>query len=497
MRRASGGLAAVLIAALAVLAGCTPAPPQPPAEPPPTASISTAQPFTVVTTGAPTTYDPATAVTSTDAIVALNVFSRLMVVHPEGAELKPDLATDCLYSSPTTYRCELPEGLTFHNGHPLTGSDVKFSVERAYRLSEPGTSVRLLDSLERIDVVDDLTVDFVLKWADTQFGYALATPAASVVDEELYDPDAVRPNEGQAVGSGPYQLVTTAADRLVFERFADYRGALTGVIDTIELRLVADSAGAEALMADGTADVVWRSLNAAARDRVRADALRTPAPDHRFTEQQLPDAHLAKLLVNPASPWRSDATIRAAVALALQADRSLASLVPPSVEGSAATFPVGGAPDVPAIGGQRPALTLSYASTAPDLRDLAGVLRDRLESRGGMSVQLVADDPGADLILTDGPAWVNTAFGWLQPYIDDPLPGSAGKVQELVQAARETTDPVQREALLGEVQAQAAADLTVLPISVGAEPIHLGDGVTLQGQPYGPGWQLGLWSLRA
>ena len=212
--RNRAALAAVAVTAL-IASGCT----GDPSAPTPTPSVSAERPFTVTTTQAPARFDPAGAATAADAIVALNVFSRLMVVHPWGADLKPDLARDCLYTSPTTYQCDLPPGLTFHNGHALTASDVKFSIERAYRLSVPSTSVTLFDSLQRIEVVDDLTVRFELKYADTQFGYALATPAASIVDEEIYDPDALRPDEADVVGSGPYALVTTADDHLVFERF--------------------------------------------------------------------------------------------------------------------------------------------------------------------------------------------------------------------------------------------------------------------------------------
>ncbi|WP_232547889.1 ABC transporter substrate-binding protein [Propioniciclava soli] len=494
MREARATGRAVALAALAsvALGACTqPAPaPEPSPEPSPTASAE--RPFTVVTTQAPATFDPAAATTAADAIVALNVFSRLMVVHPEASDLKPDLATDCLYTSPTTYRCQLPEDLTFHNGHALTSSDVKFSIERAYRLGAPASSVRLLDALERVEAVDDETIDFVLKWADTQFGYALATPAASIVDEELYDPDAVRPNEGQAVGSGPYQLVTTAADRLVFQRYEEYRGATTGVIDTVELRMVADSAAAEALLVDDEVDVAWRSLNAAARDRLAAASASEPG----VTRLTLEQARLQTLAFNPAGARRDDPTLRAAVATALQPDRTVGSLVPPAVTGSAATFAVGGTPEVPQIPGQRLVLTLAYDPAAPDQRDLAGLVRDRLEARGGMSVQLVTDAASADLVLADGSAWVNTAFGWLQPYVDAPLPGSAEKVATLLQAARATTDPLEREALLGEVQAQAAVDLTVVPIAVGDEVVFMAEGVSVEGSPFGPGWQLGLWSFR-
>lgn len=164
---------------------------------------------------------------------------------------------------------------------------------------------------------------------------------------------------------------------------------------------------------------------------------------------------------------------------------------------ASASFGVGGSPEVPQIPGQRLRLTLGYDSSVPDQRDVAGVVRDRLESYAGMSVQLTPDSPEADLLLSERSAWVNTAFGWLQPYVDDPLPGSAAKVQQLVQGARSTTDAAQRTALLAEVQAQAAVDLTVLPISLASQTLYLRDGVTLQGYPFGPGWQLGLWSFRA
>ena len=502
MRRPLAGTVALLV----VLAGCTlpsndPEPAPEAVDTPATmASASPTpppRPFTVTTTEVPATFDPAAATTAADAIVALNAFSRLMVVHPQVAELKPDLARDCLYTSPTTYECDLPEGLTFHNGHALTASDVKFSIERAYRLSVPSSSIQLFDSLNRVEVADDLTVRFHLKYADTQFGHALATPAASIVDEELYDPDAVRPNEGQVVGSGPYELVTTAPDRLVFERFTDYRGALTGQIDEIQLEFAADSAAVEAAVAEASTDVVWRSLSASALERITTEmAAGGGRTESGFTRVELAGARVNRLVFRPASPFRDDPAVRGAVAAALQADRTLASVVSPSVEGSVDAFPVGGQAEMPDLGGQRLRLTLAYTSRAPGARDRAAVLRDRLEESAGISVQLVPDTLEADLVLTDRPAWVNTAFGWLQPYVDDALPGSQAKIDQLVQSARETPDPATRNALLAEIQQQAAVDLTLIPLSVGPENMLLGPGTTLQGQPFGPAWQLGLWSLR-
>ena len=65
--------------------------------------------------------------------------------------LKPDAARDCLFTSATTYTCTLNKKLFFHNGHQLTSSDVKFSIERATRLNVAGSSASLLSSLRKID----------------------------------------------------------------------------------------------------------------------------------------------------------------------------------------------------------------------------------------------------------------------------------------------------------------------------------------------------------
>ncbi len=474
-------LAALLLGG-ALLAGCVPSGPAPSPSP-----SQPARPFTVTTTEKPATYDPAAATTAADALVALNAFSRLMVVHSEKGELKPDLATDCLYTSATVYECQLPKDLTFHNGHALTASDVKFSIDRALRLGIPGSSTSLLDSLQRVEAVDDLTVRFTLNWADSQFGYALASPAASIVDEQIYDPDSVRPNTGQVIGSGPFQLVTTSDTSLVFHRFKTYVGADTGALEVVALAFPDDPATAEQAMTDKATDAVWRSLTAPGQERLTAAG---------FLRHPMPHSRVHRLVWNPNSEARGQAELRQAVALSLQADRTLSSLIPGVSTGGVAAFPVGGQPQVPQIGGKHVRLTLSYATRGPGEGDLARVLRDRIETATGASVQLLPDAPNADLVLTDRPAWVNTPFGWLQVYTDRPLPGSAAKITDLLQRARQTTDPTQRAGLLAEIQQQAAADLTVLPISQAQESLFLGAGVTMQGDGFGPGFQLGLWSFR-
>ena len=179
--------------------------------PSPTPSGAPPRPFTVMSTDLVRVTDPAAITDAASAVVSLNVFQRLMTADPGQSVLKPDAARDCIFTSTTIYSCTLNEGLTFHNGHPLTASDVKFSIQRATRLNVAGSSTSLLSSLRRIETPDDRTVRFRLSRPDTQFGWALASPAASIVDEEVYPQDDIRPPNESVVGSGPFPWHTATS----------------------------------------------------------------------------------------------------------------------------------------------------------------------------------------------------------------------------------------------------------------------------------------------
>ena len=483
------GLAALL------LAGCTVEPPAPTELPSPSPT-PLPRDFTVTTSGPIRGADPALALGDTDALLVTNVYQRLMLVDPNTGELKPDAATDCIFSSETVYECTLPPALAFHNGNQVTSSDVRFSIQRALRLDVSGTAVGMLDSLVRISAPDPQTVRFHLAFADSRFGYALTSLTASIVDEESFNPDTGLPLETLPIGSGPYLVESIGAEGAILDRFVDYVGPLVGVLDRIRLKRVADSAAAEAAIADGSTDVVWRSLDPPALERLEAEIEANPdrTTELGFTRFPLDGTRVTRLAWVVDSEHRGDARLREGVALALQADRTLASLVPAGLEGHVPSFPVGGRPTLPGIEGDRIILTLRYQPSSPGHADVASLVRARIEELDRLSVRLVTEG-GADLVLSDFPAWVPTAAGWLQDYLADPLPGSADKLAELDRRAR-TTSGDARLVALGELQKQAAADATVLPVSQSDGILFLGRGVTLAGLPLGSSGHLGLWGLR-
>ena len=460
-------------------------------------SRPTPRPFTVMSTDQIRVTDPAAITDAASTVLSLNVFQRLMTADPGGSVLKPDAARDCLFTTATTYTCTLNDELAFHNGHPLTSSDVKFSIERAARLNVPGSSAVALSSLRRIQTPDQKTVRFLLSSPDTQFGWALASPAASIVDEEIYDADRVRDSNDPIVGSGPFAVTQYSGNQLQLSRYQAYVGRNPARLPALVYRSVADTPTLEDAMTKGTVDVVWRGLDAPAVTRYSQQVSQSSNQEtgNGFTQNVLGGARVLQLQWSPTSPMRSNKGLRQAIAVALQRDRTSDSIVPTDVDGHTAAFPLGGSAKPKVTWKSRINLTLGYDASAPNNQDIATQIRIRLENTGGLSVQLKPGVMDADLNLVDRKSWTATALAWMQPYLDAPLPTAASTVSTIETEFRATTDNAKANRLLAALQQQAAVDLIVLPVSQSDEHIYLRRGVEMNGDSFGPGMQLGFFGI--
>ncbi|QDP96767.1 hypothetical protein FOE78_13385 [Microlunatus elymi] len=487
----------MIIAMLIMTSGCTGHDQQPAPSPSATASVKRA--FTVMTTDKEITADPAAVHDTASTMLTQNVFQRLVTASPTDSYPEPDAAQECRFPTKTSYVCTLRPNLKFSNGDPLTSADVKFSIERATRLDVAGSSAPQLSSLRRIETPNPTTVQFVLSQEDTQFPWALASPAASIVDSKVYNSDHVRPMDEPVVGSGPYEVSKISKNLIEFTRYTDYIGYAAGKVDTIELRTMPDSASIEEAMAAHEVDVVWRGLSAAAQQRLHTQigASRTHTSKAGFSQTVLPGARVEQLLWNPRSKHVSSTALRDVIAAALQEDRTLDSVVPNGVPGHHSSFPLGGKAKIDVSWNSRIHLTLGYDPTAPNSLDLATQLRIRLENTGGMSVLLRADDPDADLQLVDRKAWTSTGIAWLQPIIDHPLRGEAKPIDAALANTRQAgVGTPQLNTALAQLQQIAAKENLVLPISQAGEDVYSGPRASVTPDAFGPGWQLGLWGLK-
>lgn len=465
---------------------------------PPTSTGTAERPFTVLSTDLIRVSDPAAVTEPSATVMSQNVFQRLMTSDPGEPALKPDAARDCLVTAPTVYTCTLNEDLVFHNGHPLTSSDVKFSISRATRLDVPGSSAPLLASLRRIETPDPLTVRFLLSRTDTQFGWALASPAASIVDEEVYDADEVRPLDQPIVGSGPFKVERFDGTELALVRHEPYVGRTAASIEQLVYRTVPDSASIEEAMSRRAVDVVWRGLDAAAITRFDEQILNGPGARtvDGYGAQLLTGVRVRQLQWSPATPRRNDRALRLAISVALQGARTSDSIIPSGVPGHTASFELGGQVDPQITWSDRVQLTLGYDPTMPDGRDTATQIRSRLEDTGGLSVRLRPGDPAADLVLVDRRAWTPTALSWLQPYLESPVAPSEVVLGTLENRFRASTTEAESIQLMAALQRQSALDATVLPLSQSDETLYVLEGADVAEASFGPGWQLGLFGMR-
>lgn len=485
-------LIALLGAALA-LTGCVRTP-----APLPTSSVSPTstakRPFTVLTEQRALTTDPAGVRNDSEAMVALDLYQRLMLVQPSTQLLRPDLAKECLYTAETVFECTLPKDLDFTSGHQLTSSDVKFSITRALKLAPEQMS--MLGALRSIETPDAWTVRFRLKYPDNQFGFGLAVPAASIVDEDAYDSDKLRPVDQAPIGTGPYQLDSWDNKGLTLSKYSGYRGPLGTDMERIRITW-ADSATAEDALVNSEAEIVWRTLSPAAIARLHG-RIEQAEDDNRqttFYRWPLPRVVLQRLVWLPDSTQRSNAALRQAVSRALQQDRTATSVLPTMIDGHIDAFEVGGDPKLPTLE-HGIALKLRFTNSSPGMDDLARQVRDRLQERLGVTVQLVTETEDADLELRDSAPSTNTALGWLQDYLQNPLPGSADKLADLEELIRSSSKTDVQEPVLGEIQKQAAADATVVPVAEAYGVLFLSQRVDLVGEAFGPGYQLALWGAR-
>jgi peptide/nickel transport system substrate-binding protein len=488
------GAALALVAVLVTASGCVTTADVLPS---PTSASPTPHDFTLATTERPAALDPVAVTDSMSTTMVSALFQRLLTLDEGKTALHPDAATDCIFVSPVQYRCKIRPNLKFSNGHALTSSDVRFSIARALRIGVAASSAHQLEALSTMDTPDPATIDFNLSWPDNQFGYALAEPAASIVDEEVYDPDAIRSSADLPVGSGPFWISARFPDRLFLRAQTGYTGYTPPAADFILLRFYADSGSLEDAMKKGQVDVVWRGLNSAALKRLddQIGASKDKLTESGFRRMTASGQRVHLVQWTPTSAYRLDASLRTAISSALQDDRTLDSIIPQGVQGHISAFKLGGVASFPPLTGERPRLTLSYASQITGEVEMARSVRDRIESSVGVSVQVVPDTPNADLVLNNYKAWNVTPIAWLQPYRTAALPGSADKIASLEKLYRTTQDQATRESALSELQAQAAVDAIVLPISQEDDDMFLASAVKTHEPTYGPGYQLALWAL--
>ncbi len=190
-------------------------------------------------------------------------YDSLMQLDAAGVP-QPWLASDVNVSDDLTeWSVTLVEGVTFHDGEPLTSDDVAFSVEYYTTNPEASRFARDFRPVEDVVVHDDYNVTFVLSGPNAGFDVA-ALADAPIIARHIWE-SVELPSEHQFegdtnIGTGPYRLTEYVEGQSY--RFAanpDYfRGA--PAVDELVVIVFADDAGAQAAIRTGEVDVIFERI---------------------------------------------------------------------------------------------------------------------------------------------------------------------------------------------------------------------------------------------
>mgnify|MGYP000103040995 CR=1 FL=1 len=235
-------LVALATALLAAIAACAPATPETvevtvPVEVPVTVPVPVTatpvagpQPGGTVVVGLATdsivTLDPAAYSDRPTETVIRNIFDGL-VTRTTDNEVVLELAESYRWIDDTTVEFVLKQGVTFHNGEPLTADDVVYTFERI--LTEGGicgeSSPRkgFLGPMTRVEKVDDYTVRFHFESAWAPFMQMLVHN--QIVPKDYLEEVGCEAFAQAPVGAGPFRFVEGALDdQIVLARFEGYYG---------------------------------------------------------------------------------------------------------------------------------------------------------------------------------------------------------------------------------------------------------------------------------
>ena len=153
----------------------------------------------------------------------------------ENFKITPRLATSYAALNPTTWQFKLRQGVKFHNGDALTAADVKWSIEHTYDPDAKTIYATTYNTIGRIDVVDDYTVNIVTKTPDPFMPHKLSVRPGYVMPSKYFQSVGIAGMDKNPIGSGPYKFKERVQGvSFTMEKNADYwRG--TPDADTIKI----------------------------------------------------------------------------------------------------------------------------------------------------------------------------------------------------------------------------------------------------------------------
>lgn len=271
----------------------------------------------------PKSLDPHTVTAVNDFRILMNLYEGLVRYKDGTLEVEPALATSWDISDDgKTYSFTLRDGVTFHDGTPLTASAVAFNFDRMLDEDHPFHDTGpfplsfFFSAIDAVAAPDADTVVFTLKQPYAPFLSNLAYPTGLIVS-----PDAVKAHGEDfgrnPVGTGPFRFADWESNaKVVIVRNDAYWGD-AAALETVLFRPITDANTRVAEMLSGGLDLMVE---------VPPDTVGQFDRDAGYTVHEQAGPHLWFLILNTREGPMADRRVRQAVNHAID-KRSLVEAV--------------------------------------------------------------------------------------------------------------------------------------------------------------------------
>ncbi|MDR1828432.1 MAG: ABC transporter substrate-binding protein [Methylobacteriaceae bacterium] len=255
------------------------------------------------------------------AAVSTNIYDGLTYRGPD-MQLVPGLALSWEeLDDGKRLRFKLRQGVKFHNGEPFNAEAVKFTFERL--LGEEGAKGPQRSNyivIEKVEVVDDYTVDFQLKAPDPVLLTKLAGYGAMIVPPQYIKEKGEDYFNTHPVGTGPFKFVTYEPKVAInLEAFAEHWGGAPK-LDKVEYHFISEPSTAVAELQTGSVDIVIPPI-------IPVAMIPTIAADAKLDVVSIPGPTVDALRFNTQSGITKDVRVRKALIMAVDRDTIIKSIL--------------------------------------------------------------------------------------------------------------------------------------------------------------------------
>ena len=183
------------------------------------------------------------------------IFSPLVNIKEDGS-ISPNLAKSWVINDThTAVTITLKEGLTWHDGKPLTSDDVIFTLNKIQTIADSPYR-QAVENLQTVEKIDASTFKIVYKQS---FSGILQTLFFPVIPAHIYNVEQSEAMSIVPIGSGPYQYEgATALEALHLVAYENYFNGKPH-IEKIKVNLIPDEASSLYSFKQGLIDVVYTS----------------------------------------------------------------------------------------------------------------------------------------------------------------------------------------------------------------------------------------------